>query len=70
MKKLLLSSLVLVVLSGCGSYRPNTQKGWHLDEINKHTRQINRLDPIIFKENQEVMPMQMDNIADRLKLAG
>ena len=59
--------LALVVLSGCQSnYRPNTQKGWHLDEINKHTSRINRLDPIIYQSNQKVMPQRMDQLEDTL----
>ena len=64
MKKLLLLALLSTILQGCGSYRPNTQKGWHLDEINKHTRNINRLDPVIYQQNQTIIPQRVDQLSD------
>jgi len=68
MKKLIITAVLgLVVLSGCQSnYRPNTQKGWHLDEINKHTSSINRLDPVIYQKNQDLMPQRMNQLEDTL----
>lgn len=57
----------ILACSGCVSnYRPNTQKGWHLDEINKHTGRINRLDPVIYEVNQRVMPQRADQLGDTM----
>jgi len=68
MKKLTITlTLALVALSGCyTNYRPNTQKGWHMDEINKHTKQIDRLNPVIYETNKKVMPQRMDQLEDTL----
>ena len=65
MKTLLL--LALLPLTGCGmaaKYRPNTVKGHHLDEINKHTEAISYIDPIIYKVNKRVLPMKMNQIEE------
>jgi uncharacterized protein YceK len=65
MKKMLIVALVVLLgLSGCTTFRPNTQKGWAMDEINRHTRSINRLDPVIYEVNKVVLPMKAEQQKD------
>ena len=68
LKTIVAVSTIAAILasSGCVSYRPNTQKGWHLDEINKHTSRINRLDPVIYEVNQETLPQQAEQLGDSM----
>jgi len=71
MKKLLAMCILCTVLSGCSSnYRPNTQKGWQLDEINKHSRKIAELDPIIYQQNREVLPARMNQLDETIGFQG
>ena len=51
-----------MMVQGCGSVRPNTRKGWHLDEKVKHTRAIAKLDPIIYQQQKEVLPDKMNQL--------
>jgi hypothetical protein len=68
MKKLLLIAVLLsltLLQQGCiGEYRPNTRKGWHMDEINKHTERISRLNPVIYRQNERTMPMKTNQFGD------
>lgn len=65
MKTIVTLLVALVVLAGCNSdYRPNTQKGHHLDEINKHTQHINRLDFVIYDQSLIIEPMKTEQSAD------
>jgi hypothetical protein len=60
---------LLLATSGCGMaarYRPNTVKGHHMDEINKHTEAIYEIDPIIYKVNKRVIPMQIEQTEERM----
>jgi hypothetical protein len=47
-------------------YRPNTVKGHHLDEIDKHTMAISFVDPIIYRRNKQVLPMRMQQVEEAL----
>jgi hypothetical protein len=53
-------------LQGCSTYRPNTRKGWHIDEKNKHTAAIQRLDPIIYEQNKQFLPASMNQLEESL----
>lgn len=65
MKKLMLIAVLMACCcQGCTTFRPNTQKGHHLDEINTHRQRINDLDPVIYKVNARVLPMQAEQTAD------
>jgi hypothetical protein len=68
MKTILMIVLLVFCLTGAGcssDFRPNTQKGHHLDEINKHTKQIRRLDPIIYEVNEELLPEKQRQLNDQ-----
>ena len=59
MKKLITIALLGLAISGAGCsdrYRPNTRKGWHVDEINKHTDRIGELNTVIYKQNSQRLP--------------
>jgi hypothetical protein len=69
MKKLILIAVLLslvVLQQGCsGKYRtPNTQKGRHLDAINYHTGQISEINPIIFEQNEVLIPKKAVQLGD------
>ena len=68
MKKLILIAVLLslaITQQGCyKGYRPNTRKGWHQDEINRHTERISRLNPVIYKQNQEMLPKKATQLGD------
>ena len=58
--------IAMLFMSGCSTYRPNTQKGWHLDEKDKHTRKIEKLDRIIYSNNQELVPSRTEQLGDTM----
>ena len=67
MKKLMIMTVVavLIMVSGCfDSYRPNTRKGHALDEINKHTRRIEQLNPVIYEQNEKLIPAKTVQLGD------
>lgn len=68
MKKLMLIAALLsltVWQSGCSNeFRPNTRKGWHMDEIDKHTNRISELNPVIYRQNERLLPQKSDQLGD------
>jgi lipopolysaccharide biosynthesis regulator YciM len=66
MRNLLLIAVLLaltVLQQGCGSdYRPNTKRGHHLDEKNKHIKAIAKYDQVIFRQNKEYLPEEMNQL--------
>jgi hypothetical protein len=68
MKKLLLIAVLLSITAlqqGCSNeYRPNTRRGWHMDEIDKHTNRISELNPVIFRRNERTLPMKANHMGD------
>jgi hypothetical protein len=68
MKKLIFIAVLLSITAlqqGCSNeYRPNTRKGWHIDEKNKHTRRIAALDNVIYEQNERTLPMKANQFGD------
>jgi predicted small secreted protein len=66
MKKLLLLAVLmaLVVLTqGC---LPNTRKGWSQDIINHETMNIQKINPVIFKVNQRILPERLHQLEETM----
>ena len=62
MKKLIVLCVVsVVILSGC---LPNARKGWSRDIINHETENIQKLDPVIYKVNQRILPERLNQIEE------
>ena len=68
MKKLILIVVLLSLTAlqqGCSDrYRTNTRKGWHMDEINRHTDRISELNPVIYERNERMMPKKAAQLGD------
>jgi len=57
--------IICTLLSGCSSdLRPNTQRGHQLDEINKHTRNLKRLNAVVHAVNAELLPVRQGQLND------
>ena len=64
MKKLLIITVLLsltVLQQGC---LPNARKGWSQDIINHETENIQKLDPVIYKVNQRILPERMNQLEE------
>ena len=70
MKKLTLVAvlvLMTVLQQGCSNkYKnPNTYKGQQLDAINRHTQNITEVNPIIYDQNEHLLPQKIDQVGDQ-----